>query len=432
MRRLMILGGTHYIIPVIQKAHELGVYVITCDYLPGNIAHKYSDKYCNVSVIDKDAVLTAAKSLKVDGVISFACDPGVVSAAYTAEKMGLPFQGPYESVRILQDKGLFRKFLAAHGFNAPHARRYTDKSAPLSDTEAFTWPVMVKPVDSAGSKGVNRVDSPEELAPAIETAVQESHNGAFIIEDFLQFVGQPTDSDHFTENGKLTFSEFDEQFFDTEAANPYTPAKYIFPSRMKKDHQKILHDDIQRLMTLLKMHTGLYNIETRIASDGRPCIMEVSPRGGGNKLAELEDMAYGACLVENEIRSAVNMPLNDSHPHEISGCWCEMVIHARAGQSGFFRRLNVDSDIMTRYVKLVALGVSEGARVRPFTGANAALGNMFLHFNDREELEKVMSSSHEWMNIELSSVESLTGGGAYRVTVLMLISPALDEWRNAA
>ena len=119
----MILGGTHYIIPVIKKAQELGLYVITCDYLPDNIAHKHSDEYCNVSVIDKEAVLTAAKRLKIDGIISFACDPGVVSAAYTAEKMGLPFQGPYESVRILQDKGLFRKFLADNGFNTPKAKR---------------------------------------------------------------------------------------------------------------------------------------------------------------------------------------------------------------------------------------------------------------------------------------------------------------------
>lgn len=70
------------------------------------------------------------------------------------------------------------------------------------------------------------------------------------------------------------------------------------------------------------------------------------------------------------------------------------VIHARAGQAGIFRRLNIASDIMNRFVKVVALGGSEGARGRPFTGTNAALGNMFLHFNDREELEKIMSSSH--------------------------------------
>ena len=190
MKKLMILGGSHYIIPVIEKAKKLGLYVITCDYLPDNNAHKYSDEYCNVSVIDKEAVLDAARRLKIDGIISFACDPGVVSAAYTAEKMNLPFQGSYESVRILQDKGLFRKFLSDNGFNAPKAKRYTrsEIESARNDADYFTWPVIVKPVDSAGSKGVTRVDSPDELDDAIRKAIAGSLCGAFIIEEFLSGV----------------------------------------------------------------------------------------------------------------------------------------------------------------------------------------------------------------------------------------------------
>ena len=57
----MLLGGLRYLLPVIDAAHQLGYYVITCDYLPDNIAHKYSDEYCNVSIVDKDAVLAVAK-----------------------------------------------------------------------------------------------------------------------------------------------------------------------------------------------------------------------------------------------------------------------------------------------------------------------------------------------------------------------------------
>lgn len=172
MKKLMILGGSRYAIPVIETAHKLGLYVITCDYLPSNPAHKVSDEYVNVSIIDKEATLAAAQKLKIDGIISFACDPGVVTAAYVAEKMGLPFQGPYKSVEILQDKGLFRQFLAENDFNVPHAKRYTDKNAPFGDIDFFTWPVIVKPVDSAGSKGITMVSTPEQLPRAIEAALQ--------------------------------------------------------------------------------------------------------------------------------------------------------------------------------------------------------------------------------------------------------------------
>ena len=91
--------------------------------------------------------------------MSFAVDPGVVTAAYVAEKMGLPFQGSYEAVSILQDKAKFRKFLTEHNFNVPTAKGYDNKADALADTAIFNWPVIVKPVDSAGSKGVSKVDT---------------------------------------------------------------------------------------------------------------------------------------------------------------------------------------------------------------------------------------------------------------------------------
>ncbi len=90
MKKLMLLGGSRYLLPVIEAAHKLGLYVITCDYLPDNMAHKYADEYCNISIIEKDAVLECAVEHQIDGIMSFACDPGVVTAAYVAEKMGLP------------------------------------------------------------------------------------------------------------------------------------------------------------------------------------------------------------------------------------------------------------------------------------------------------------------------------------------------------
>ena len=100
----MLLGGIRYLLPVIKTAHELGCYVITADYLPGNIAHKYSDEYINVSIIDKETVLKVAQEKKIDGIMSFGVDPGVVAASYVQNKMGLPSFGPFESIEILQNK----------------------------------------------------------------------------------------------------------------------------------------------------------------------------------------------------------------------------------------------------------------------------------------------------------------------------------------
>lgn len=95
-KKLMLLGGLHYLKPVIDAAHEQGYYVITADYLPDNIAHKYSDEYVNVSIIDKEAVLKVAQEKQIDGIMSFGVDPGVVSASYVQNKMGLSGFGPFK------------------------------------------------------------------------------------------------------------------------------------------------------------------------------------------------------------------------------------------------------------------------------------------------------------------------------------------------
>jgi biotin carboxylase len=392
------LGGSRYLLPVINKAHELGIYVITCDYLPENIAHHFSDEYWNISIIEKEAVLKEAREKGIDGVMSFACDPGVVTASYVAEKMNLPFQCSYKAATILQDKGLFRKFLTDNGFNCPHAKRYENAEAPFHDIEFFHWPVIVKPTDSAGSKGVTRVDNPEDLKGAIEIARNGAHNGAFIIEDFLTFEGFHSSADLFTVDGKLEFVTYSDQLFDKEAENPYTPAYIIWPSSMKQEYEELLSEETQRLMNLLGMRTGIYNVET-CAADGKPYIMEVSPRGGGCKIAEIQELAMGAKLIENEIRKAVNMPLVDFGEYACEGVWCEMVIHAGSGQSGIFERIEIAPHIEEKYVQKIELSVKPGDVVRPFTGANMSLGDMFLRFDSRKELNQVMRESGRWLNI---------------------------------
>jgi phosphoribosylaminoimidazole carboxylase (NCAIR synthetase) len=295
MKKLMLLGGAQYLLPVIREAKALGLYVITCDYLPDNIAHKYADEYKNVSIIDKEAVLQAAQELEIDGIMSFACDPGVATAAYVAEKMGLSFAGSYEAVSILQNKGRFRAFLRDKGFTVPWAKSYHKAEDALADAASFTFPAIVKPTDSAGSKGVSRVDSADELEKAIRYALDFSHGGEFIVEQFIQQQGSSSDSDCFSVNGRLCFCSFDEQLFDKNAENPYTPAAYVWPSTMPAEIQAELRAELQRLMTLLELKpkygdkiTFFGNISERSFKEGKDAIeaelrekIPVAMAGGG-------------------------------------------------------------------------------------------------------------------------------------------------------
>ena len=395
MKKLMLLGGAQYLLPVIAEAKKLGIYTISCDYLPDNIAHKHSDEYCNVSIIDKEAVLEAAQRLEIDGIMSFACDPGVATAAYVAEKMGLSFAGPYESVAILQDKGRFRAFLRDNGFNVPWAKSYARAEDALADAADYPWPMIVKPVDSAGSKGVSRVDSVDELPAAMDFALEFSHCGQFIVEQFIQQLGSSSDSDCFSVEGELKFCSFDEQLFDRNAENPYTPAAYVWPSTMPDEIQAELRAELQRLMTLLKLKTSVYNIETRQGTDGKAYIMEVSPRGGGNRLSEVLEMATGTKLIENAVRAAVGMDVDEMADPVYKGHWAEIILHSDS--DGKFRELWIDPALADS-VAQIDLWVKPGDAVERFSGANKAIGTLVMNFADRAATERCMAE-HDWYKV---------------------------------
>ncbi len=396
-KKLMLLGGLRYLLPVIEAAHRHGIHVITVDYLPGNIAHKYSDEYHNVSIIDKEAVLKLAQELQIDGIMSFAVDPGVVAAAYTAEKMGLPFQCSYEAACILQDKSRFRKYLADNGFNVPNARGYSEADDALKDVDYFNWPVIVKPVDSAGSKGVTRVDDPVDLPAAIAHALDCSPSRHYIIEDFLELDGYQSSTDVFTVDGELLHCPFSDQLFDKSAVNPYVPAIEIWPSTMPQWAQNELRNELQRLFKSLNCKTGIYNVEARLCKNGKAYIMEVSPRGGGNRIAELQRYATGVDLIEAEMLKALNLPLSEIQDAHLSDFWVNFILHSNTG--GIFKEIKYAEGFKEACVVEEGILVKPGDVVQPFTGANQSLGTIFLRFSTREELDSFVASPNTYISI---------------------------------
>lgn len=396
----MILGGSRYALPVIKAAHKLGLYVITADYLPGNYAHRYADEYCNVSIVDQDATLVEAEKRGIDGIISFACDPGVITAAYVAEKLGLPSVGSYESVTILQNKGKFRSFLSEHGFNVPTAKGYINAEDARKELDMFRWPVIVKPTDSAGSKGVSRVESPEKIWQAIDYAVSFSRKREFIIEDFITQNGFSSDSDCFSVDGELKYVSFNSQRFDAKALNPYTPAAFSWPSSMSRAHQDELTTELQRLINLLNLGTSLYNIETREGTDGKAYIMEVSPRGGGNRLAECLEYATGVKLVENAVRAAMGFPIVEVDQKPYDGCWAEVILHSE--KPGLFDSLWIDETLWTSVVEQ-DLWIEPGAKVGGFSAANEAIGTLVLRFETEDQLQNVMQDPSRYVKVILKT-----------------------------
>jgi hypothetical protein len=110
-------------------------------------------------------------------------------------------------------------------------------------------------------------------------------------------------------------------------------------------------------------------------------------------------MAFGANLIENEVRKALSMPLTTINESTIDGHWCEMVIHAQPGQHGVFERIDIRDDVRRDYLRVVDMSAQKGDMVYPFTGANCSLGDMFLQFDTRKQLDNAIGNVSEWMKV---------------------------------
>lgn len=395
-KKLMLLGGIRYLLPVIKAAHEQGYYVITADYLPDNIAHQYSDEYVNVSIIDKEAVLKVAREKQIDGIMSFGVDPGVITASYVQNKMGLPSFGPYESIEILQNKDRFRAFLLQHGFNVPQAKGFDSIEAAMQEAYWYPWPVIVKPTDSAGSKGVTRVEKVEDLRPALEYAMKHSLSGHVIVEEFIEKQGCSSDTDSFSIDGKLAFVSFNAQRFDEHAVNPYTPAAYSWPSTFTKAQEEYLTSEIQRLITLLGLKTLVYNIEARVGTNGKPYIMELAPRGGGNRLCEMLRYATGVDMITAVTRAMVGDSVEGIEQRPYNGHWAEIILHA--DKSGIYEGIEINDTLSAEVIEK-DLWVEKGDSVEGFEGANNAIGTLVLKFQSAKELERAITHQSDWLKV---------------------------------
>lgn len=395
MKKLLVLGGDHFTIPVVEAAHKQGYYVITCDYLPDNVAHKVSDEYVNFSTTDKEGILEWAKKNHIDGIVTFT-DSGVVTTAYVQHHLGLPQIGPLGSVEILQNKARFRQFLTEHGFNVPKAKGYKEYEEVLNDIDFFRWPVIVKPVDSAGSKGVTKLETPEELKEAVEFALLYSIKGEFIVEEFIEKLGCSSDSDSFSVDGQFKFISFSAQRFDEKAAGVFTPAAYSWPSAMSRLAEAELTSELQRLITLLGMRTSIYNIETRVGTDGKPYIMELTPRGGGNRLAEMLRFATGVDMITAAVRAAVGDPVNDIEQKPYDGFWAEIIVHS--DKTGILDQIEIAPEIEP-FVREKDFWFKKGDAVKEFQSARDAIGTLVLRFDNQEKLEHAITHQMDWLHV---------------------------------
>ena len=394
-RRILLLGGSAQQVIAIETAKRLGYETILCDYLSDNPGQYSADRFYLVSTTDRDAVLEVARKERINGIIAYASDPAAPTAAYVAEALGLP-GNPVDSVEILCNKDRFRKFLAEHGFCTPRAASYDSVEDALADLDGFRYPVIVKPVDSSGSRGVARIDNAVDARVKMEDAMGFSRRGRIIVEEYVEKFGYQIAGDGLSIDGKLVFRCFANDHFDPECVNPFVPISASFPYNMSEEVQNKVHDTIQRLLSELRMKTCTYNFDMRIDEDYNVYLMEVAPRDGGNYIPQVIRYLTGVDLIECAVKAAMGDRIELPQDAHAEGYYAYYAVHSYHG--GILQEVHF-SDKARRMIVENHILKSPGDVVQAFTGANTTLGCLIMQFDSMDEMLDMMDHSEKWITV---------------------------------
>ena len=377
-KRILFLGGAASQMPSIKYAKGQGHYVITCDYLPGNPGHKYADEYYNVSTTDKEAVLDLARKLKIDGIVAYASDPAAPTQAYVGNELGLP-SNPYESVLILSRKDLFRDFLKKNSFNIPKSASFDSFTKAKKWLNELKMPVIVKPVDSSGSKGISKIKTIDAFESAFEYALQFAREKKIIVEEFLVRDGYQIGGDGFVVDGRLVFRGFTNTHFDT-SCNPLVPTGGSLPSVFSKHMLDNVHQEVQRVLTLLNMKTGALNFEFQYDNNGNFMMLEVAARNGGNRLPELINQAMHIDMIKYTVDAALGLDCSDIEMKDVKGFYSYYAVHAL--QDGTLKNIYYSDEIKKNIIE-ESIYINIGKSVKKFNGSDNTVGILIMKFSSQ-------------------------------------------------
>jgi carbamoylphosphate synthase large subunit len=396
MKKILLLGGSAQQITVIETAKKLGYYTILCDFLTDNPGQYHADRFYLVSTTDKEAVLKVAKEEAVDGVLAYASDPAAPTAAYVAEKMELPGT-PYETVQILCNKDLFRKFLSEHGFNSPKANGYSSTEDALQELKWYRLPIIIKPVDSSGSKGATVLWSLENAEEALSFAFSFSRTHRIIVEEYVEkkhpyLIG----GDIFVSNGKVVLWGLLNCHRDQDV-NPLVPVGKSYPLQLEDADIACVKETLQRMIQELHVKNSALNVELVVDKNGLVWPIDVGPRSGGNMIPELLDEIFKIDIPEMCVKAAMG-----EKNEEVIGIgepyYATHNLHAH--KSGIFQKVAFSAEL-EKYIIKKCIYKKPGDEVDYFDNASKALGIIFMKFDNADQMFKMLKNINEHIFIHL-------------------------------
>ena len=389
--RILILGGGYAEVPLIKAAKNMGNYVITTGNQKDGVGHSYGDKYVDADFSNCELMLDIAKRENITAICSGCNDFALLSTAYVAEKMGLEGHDSYDVSKLLHHKDRYRKFAESINIPSPKAMVCKDINDVIKISDNLSFPVMVKPVDLTGGKGITMCESLDEAIIAFEKSIDITREKYVIIEEFVE--GSRHGFTGLLQNQKMTFYFGDDEHY---YKNQYMVEGASTPSKDMSNIYSKLVKYSEMIARELKLVDGIFHIQYILKDGVEPIIIEICRRAPGDLYVELVEKSTGVeyakeivCL-ESGIKRDIYC-MRDSKDYWIRHC-------VMSEKTGVIKKINYNYGI-EKYIDKQLVWANQGDCIKNSMTYKA--GIIFLKFKNRDKFLEVKNNIHRYINIEV-------------------------------
>lgn len=395
MRTLLVLGAGEGQLPVYREARRLGVRTIGVDRNPHAFAVHEADEFVCVSTHDAAGVRRAVGRRPIAGVTSPASDASALSARTLALAYGTPFCVSWDAARASVDKTEFRRLVDRLELPRYAWEAGTDLAELRARARAMTFPVVAKPSDSSGSKGISIVDGPDGLQAALALAARFSPSGEVIVEEYVD--GIHLSAECLVADHRPRFMAVMQR---TLTPLPHViTLEQIMPAALPPATVAALERSVAMICRALHLDRGPLNVDAVVARSGEVQLIEMAARPGGNGISRLVRDLYGVNLAEVAVKTALGEPIE---------------IGPRPARRGVLRILQAPgAGVVTAVAGVEAvrampetleleLFASPGTRVRPYTEAGNKIGYLSVSGATSDEARDALERALALLRIEIA------------------------------
>lgn len=298
--RIAVLGANEPLIPFYRQAKNLGYEIIGFAWEDGAVCKSFCDRFYPISFKEKDTILDLCRKERISGITSFSLESALPTVIYVAQSMGLVSNTEACLLRT-QSKFSQRRALEQAGIVVPKYYR-VENEQDLSEIEC-RFPVILKPIDNGGSKGICKVDNNGGLLEAFRYAVSYSRSGQVIVEEYID--GREFSVEYISYHGRHYFLQITDKV--TSGPPRFVEMQHHQPADISPEVHRQIREMVEKALDALQIENSPSHTEIKLNSAGDLYIIETGARMGGDHItSDLVRLSTGYDFVEGAIKLALN------------------------------------------------------------------------------------------------------------------------------